>query len=85
MDGKWSGKETLEWLEHISLMSPERAEQRLKFIQKYRSYVINYNLGEELVKSYIEKNGGDENHSKKKWDLFKYLLTTPETPSGLIQ
>ncbi len=85
LDGKWSGKETLEWLEHISLMSPERAEQRLKFIQKYRSYVINYNLGEELVKSYIEKNGGDENHSKKKWDLFKYLLTTPETPSGLIQ
>jgi hypothetical protein len=85
LDGKWSGKETLEWLEHISLMSPERAEQRLKFIQKYRSYVINYNLGEELVKTFIEKNGGDENHSRKRWELFKYLLTTPETPSGLTQ
>jgi len=85
LDGKWSKKETIDWLEHISLMSPERAEHRLSFIEKYRSYVINYNLGEKIVSVYIEKNGGTEIHSKKKWELFKYLLTTPQTPSGLTE
>jgi len=85
LDGKWTKKETLDWLEHICLMSPERAEQRLSFTEKYRSYVINYNLGEEIVKTYIEKNGGTENRQKKRWELFKYLLTTPQTPSVLAE
>lgn len=83
LDNKWNKKETLSWLEKFSLMSPERAEQRLRFIEKYRSYVINYNLGEEIIKNYIDKNGGTENHPEKRWELFKFLLTTPQTPSGL--
>jgi len=52
-------------------------------MEKYRSYVINYNLGEEIISNYISKNGGTENHPEKRWELFKYLLTTPQTPSGL--
>ena len=84
LDNKWSKMETLSWLEKFSLMSHERAEQRLKFIEKYRSYVINYNLGQEIIENYINKNGGTENHPEKRWELFKFLLTTPQTPSGLI-
>ncbi len=84
LDNKWSKKETLDWLEKFSLMSPERAVQRLKFIEKYRSYVINYNLGQEIIENYINKNGGTDNHPEKRWELFKFLLTTPQTPSGLI-
>lgn len=83
LDGKWNKNETLDWLEKYSLMPPERAEQRLSFIQKYRSYVINYNLGEEIVKNYIIKNGGTIDHPEKRWELFKYILTRPLTPSGL--
>jgi hypothetical protein len=85
LDGKWSKKETIDWLEHISLMSPERAEHRFSFIEKYRSYIINYNIGENIVNDYIKKNNGTEIHSKKKWESFKYLLTTPQTPSGLTE
>jgi hypothetical protein len=83
LDGKWSKKETIDWLEQICLMSPDRAAHRLSFMEKYRSYVINYNLGEEIISNYISKNGGTENHPEKRWELFKYLLTTPQTPSGL--
>lgn len=83
LDGKWSKKETIDWLEQICLMSPERAAHHLSFIEKYRSYVINYNLGEQTIMNYLEKNGGTENHPEKRWELFKYLLTTPQTPSGL--
>ena len=84
LDKKWNTSEAKEWLEKYSLMSPQRAEQRIKFIGKYRSYVVNYNLGEEIIKNYIEKNGGTIENSEKRWDLFKYILTSPQTPSGLI-
>ena len=35
-----------DWLERYGLYSPPRAEQRVRFIDQYRSYVINYNLGQ---------------------------------------
>ena len=38
-----------QWLEQFALMSPERAKQRVKFFDQYRSYVINYNFGKDLV------------------------------------
>ena len=83
LDDKWQKKQTLNWLENYSLMSSAKAEHFLSFIIKYQSYVINYNAGEKLVEDYVNNNGGTENHPEKRWELFKYLLTTPQTPSGL--
>ena len=83
LDGKWSKDKTEKWLEKYLLMSPERAAQRIRFINTYRSYVINYNLGQDLIKNFIVKNGGSASNPEKRWELFKYLLTTPQTPSGL--
>ena len=40
------------------MMSPVRAEQRTRFFDTYRSYVINYNLGKDLVKQYVESRSG---------------------------
>ena len=34
-------------------MPPDRAAQRVRFFDQYRSYVINYNLGKDLVRRYI--------------------------------
>lgn len=82
LDGKWNEAETISWLMKYSLMSKERATQRLMFIEKYRSYIINYNLGQDLIKDYIKRNGGDNNQVKK-WSLFITLISTPQTPSGL--
>jgi 5'(3')-deoxyribonucleotidase len=64
-------------------MSSEQAKQKIKFVNIYRSYVINYNLGKDIVKNYIERHGGTSENPEKKWELFRYLLTTPQTPSGL--
>lgn len=83
LDGKWTKAETVKWLEKYCLMMPDRAEQRLKFISFYRSYVINYDLGQDIIKNYIEKHGGTADNPEKRWELFEYLLTTPQTPSGL--
>jgi len=83
LDGKWTEGKTKNWLEKYLLMSPERAAQRIKFIQTYRSYVINYNLGQDIIKNFIVNHGGTDKNPEKKWELFEYLLTTPQTPSGL--
>ncbi len=46
------------WLERYALMPADRAEQRVRFFDQYRSYVINYNLGKDMVRRYIESRGG---------------------------
>ena len=43
------------WLERYGLYSPARAQQRVRFIDQYRSYVINYNLGKDMVASATSK------------------------------
>jgi hypothetical protein len=83
LDGKWTKAETQKWLEKYALMDKAQAAKRIQFIERYRSYVINYNYGENLVKKYIERHGGSDDHPEKRWELFKELLSTPETPSNL--
>ncbi len=85
LDSKWTREETISWLIKFGLRSKERAEQNIKFIETYRSYVINYNLGEDIIKKYIESNGGNENHPDVRWKLFERLLSSPQTPSGLLK
>jgi hypothetical protein len=65
-------------------MPRPRAEQRVGFIDQYRAYVINYNLGQDLVRDYIEALGGTPDHPERRWELFTGLLTAPRTPSGIV-
>ena len=70
-----------KWLNTYALMDPARARQRVKFIDTYRSYVINYNYGKDLVRDYVEnKAGGD---AAARWREFGVLLSSPRLPSGL--
>ena len=81
INGEIDEKAAIEWLQKYAVMEPPRAEKRVKFIERYRSYVINYNLGEDMVKKYIEKRAG--NDADKKWNEFGKLLASPRLPSGL--
>jgi hypothetical protein len=83
LDGRISAKKAVEWLIEYALMSQPRAEQRIKFFEKYRSYVINYNLGQDLVKQYIEKRCGAGGNPDTRWEEFAKLLASPRLPSGL--
>lgn len=82
INGQLTKEGVIDWLIKYSLSTPERAERSFRFIEHYRSYVINYNLGQDIVKNYIEKNGGNES-SGKRWEAFYHLISTPQTPSGL--
>jgi len=82
LDGQISAGDAAEWLTTYALMAPERALQRVKFIEQYRSYVINYNLGKDLVRGFVEaRTQGD---SQRRWNVFADLLASPRLPSGLV-
>jgi hypothetical protein len=80
LDGERTAPETVVWLEDHALMTHERAEQRVRFMDKYRAYVINYNLGKDLVKTYVESGGTDD---AARWRVFLDLLASPRLPSDL--
>src|SRR2546423_1178554 len=71
------------WLQKFALMDEKRAKQSARFIEKYRSYVINYNLGEDMVRSYIEKRGGTEQQPEQRWREFEQLLASPRLPGDI--
>ena len=58
LNGEIDRKGASEWLTRLALMSPPRAEQRTRFMDDYRSYVINYNLGKDLVRQHVEARAG---------------------------
>jgi hypothetical protein len=71
------------WLERYALMPKERAEQRVRFFDQYRSYVINYNLGKDLVRRFIETRAGASATDARRWEEFEKLLSSPRLPSTL--
>jgi hypothetical protein len=84
INGTLSETEALRWLTDYSLFSPEAAAKSLAFIKKYRSYVINYNYGQDMIKNYVENNGGSTTNLEKRWQLFGWLLSNPVTPQDLL-
>ncbi|NNF61534.1 MAG: hypothetical protein HKO55_01400 [Gammaproteobacteria bacterium] len=80
LDGDIDAAAAVQWLQDYALMSQERAEQRLKFIEKYRAYVINYNLGKDIVREYVEGAGRG---LETRWAAFEKVISTPVSASTL--
>ena len=74
-------QQALDWLMNYCLYNKETALKSISFIKKYRSYVINYNYGQDLVRNYIELN---EKDPKKRWEVFGKLLSNPVLPEKLL-
>ena len=81
LNGEIDRASAADWLTRYALMTPERAEQRTRFFDQYRSYVINYNLGKDLVASFIDARSNGRADSR--WDAFAELLASPRLPSAL--
>ena len=81
LDGRISREQAIEHSIKYGLVSRERAEQSVSFIDTYRGYVINYNLGAEMAGQYVERNGGDSEAAR--WAAYADLLASPRLPSDL--
>jgi hypothetical protein len=81
LNGQATRTQTVDWLQRYAIMPAASAEQRTRFFDNYRSYVINYNLGKDLVKQYVESRAGSQ--PEKRWQEFVKLLASPRLPSAL--
>lgn len=80
LNGDIDREAAIDWLVDYTLVSEARARQRMDFIDTYRSYVINYNLGRDKVADWVERNSGSES---ERWQTFEELLSTPALPEDL--
>ena len=80
LDGTKDRDRTIADLMRYQLSSRERAEQQLRFLDTYRSYVINYDLGRQIVGDWVEAAGDDMD---ARWRRFLDLLTAPVVPADL--
>ena len=68
----------VELLQKYQLVSKAGAEQSADFIEEYRSYVINYGLGQEMVEGYVEAAGDTP---QARWAAMERVISEPTLPS----
>ena len=84
LEGRIDAKAAVAWLERYALMAPELAAQRVRFFDRYRSYVINYNFGRDLTGGYVDRESGAGASPETRWKIFASLLASPRLPQDLF-
>ena len=75
--GRIDRETALDQLQKYNLVARDRAAQRLNFIETYRSYIINYGLGRDMVQAWVERQGPDH------WATTERLLASQTLPVDL--
>lgn len=93
LDGEIDAEQAVSLLMKYALTDEKKSTQRLKFIEQNRSYVINYNLGQDMTKAYVERivqqqiKALDSVSSTQvtaiRWAIFADLLRNPRCASLL--
>ena len=79
-EGRIDEAEAVRLVQRYQLVSPERAKQSIAFTKQYRSYVINYGLGQDMVRADVERAGASP---QARWKRMEQLLSEPTLPSDL--
>lgn len=81
LDGEITRDQAVTLVQKYKLVPRDAAEQSLEFDKQYRSYVINYSVGEDLVRNYVDRIGGSD--PKARWAAYEHILATPTLPADL--
>ena len=79
LEGRIDRAEAVRLGQRYQLQSKERAEQSIDFTDQYRSYVINYGLGQDMVRADVERF----KTPRERWARMEQLLSEPTLPSDL--
>ncbi|RYY23467.1 MAG: hypothetical protein EOP62_20210 [Sphingomonadales bacterium] len=82
LDGEIDRDTAIQLLAKYGMTSPEGAARGLPFVEKYRSYVINYGLGEEMVTASL--NAGNPSREER-WARMKHIISEPTVPADLTR
>ncbi|MEJ2383552.1 MAG: hypothetical protein P8Y54_04055 [Xanthomonadales bacterium] len=80
LDGRIGREEAIEQRRKYGLGTREQAEKNVRFIEQYRSYVLNYSLGKDLVQGYVEAQA---RNGVNRWQAFEDMLTGLVTASQM--
>ncbi|MDT0595252.1 hypothetical protein [Glaciecola petra] len=83
LNGVHTREETKALVIKYTMRSPEHAESFFSFVDSYRSYVINYNMGKDTVAAYMERQGAIADNPERRWQVFTDLLNSPNTASSI--
>ena len=81
LNGELDAAAAQRMMQRMWLIAPDAAAKTLRFIDTYRSYVINYNLGRDLVADWVQRTAGDS--AEARWRVFGALLSAPYMPRDL--
>jgi hypothetical protein len=79
LDGRINEAQAVDLTRHYTLVSEARAKQSVSFTKQYRTYVINYGLGEDMVARDVERFRS----LPARWREFEKLISEPTLPSDL--
>lgn len=82
LDGEIDHERALELTQRYQLTSRARAEQSLKFTERYRSYVINYSTGEDLIRAFVERSGAG---AAERWAAYQRIQSDLMLPADLVK
>ena len=80
LEGRVTRDQAIELTQRYQLVSRARADQSIAFTDRYRAYVINYGLGQEMVRRHVEAAGPDP---AARWAAMERILSEPTLPSHL--
>jgi hypothetical protein len=80
IDGRITRDQAIALTQRYGLVSRPRAEQVVAFTEHYRAYVINYGLGQAMVRAAIEATGSTP---AARWAAMWWILSGPTIPSDL--
>jgi hypothetical protein len=81
LDREVTREQAIELSQRYLLLNRARAEQSVTFTDTYRSYVLNYGWGRDLVRRHIERDGADQ---ATRWQRMDALLGEPTVPGDLL-
>lgn len=82
LDGEIDRETAIALAQKYQLISRSRAEQSISFAETYRSYVINYGLGQDMARDYVEAAAPDQDG---RWKAFEQLISEPTLPADLLR
>jgi hypothetical protein len=81
LEGRITRDQAITLAQRYQLMSRSRAEQSIRFTERYRAYVINYGLGRDIVAAWVERQGRTP---RARWAAMRRLLSQPMLPVDLL-
>ena len=80
LDGELTREQAIAATQRYLLVNRARAEQSVGFTDHYRSCVLNYGWGRDLVRQFVERGEPDQ---ATRWQRMEAILSQPTLPTDL--